>query len=101
MGANGEFLTRKSTKYMRDKTNDGLGAHLCILRFWGTSPGSSTQYEIPVWVVPTSKAKTILRAGPLYGPFILHVDDRRFSDCHLQRGMRDDMAQKLTKSQAS
>ena len=36
-------------------------------RIFGTSPGSSMQYEIPLYVVPTSKASTNLRERPRYG----------------------------------
>lgn len=33
----------------------------------GGSPGSSMLYETPLYVVPTSKAKTSFRADPWYG----------------------------------
>ena len=42
-------------------------AYLETPRILGTSPGSSMQYETPLYVVPTSKASTNLRERPWYG----------------------------------
>ena len=39
-------------------------AYLETPRIFGTSPGSSIQYETPLYVVPTSKASTNLRERP-------------------------------------
>ena len=42
-------------------------AYLETPNTFGTSPGSSMQYEIPLYVVPTSKESTNLRDRPRYG----------------------------------
>ena len=56
--------------HMMDTTGTSrmsISAHRVTPQMTGGSPGSRMLYETPLYVVPTSKAKTSFRAGPWYG----------------------------------
>ena len=70
LGIFANMLCSRKAFCMMDTTNTSrvcAGAHRVTLQMAGGSPGQRMLYEAPLYVVPTSKAKTSFRAGPWYG----------------------------------
>lgn len=61
------LLSREPVKCHNAFRDNMTNTNLVTPWIFGTSPGSSTAYPIPLKVVPTSKATTSLRREPEYG----------------------------------